>query len=557
MRPVGRLQYWIIPLAYALLLALTKSVNVGDTRWYARQIVSYAKGDSGAGGNQLWEFGHLIWRPLGYLLYRTVHWFTGGVLGWSDYLTARTSLVAISVICGLLLALTIASLATQVSGSWGVGLVTAVLLVYGNAFLTMAPAGSSYIPGLLFLTLALRISVAGRPSALWMGVSLGLAVTLWFPYVLSIPGAVLAAFCWNRSEWRFRGPETRQRLRLLLVTLLITGAVIAVLYGAGILALGLHSPGDFGRWVRESQHGWTQNRTALRLVSGLPRAFISMGQDTILFKRFALHDPYAPVTIVSLVFSSLWKLLLFYGAMFCLILALVRRGENSAIAIVAAGALPVLAFALYFESGSLERFLALYPFLALSLAVVLAFRPIAWAARVLLLFLIIAGVSNVYDAWRPRVERQVEQELSRASSIQRAARGGQVWLMSLSDPLYWAVDALPFENQGGRRELRLDPVAQIGTESVAHWRLGFARLTLDAWDSGKPVWMSKRLLSSRPRPEWGWTEGDDPRVSWQALTTFARGLATDREAGGEDGFVRLADTPANRHMLAIIEAGSG
>jgi hypothetical protein len=542
--------------AYALLLALTKSVNVGDTRWYAREIVSYTKGDFRDTGSRLWEFGHLIWRPLGYLMYRGVHWFTGGVLGWSDYLTARTSLVAISVICGLLLALTLASLARHVSGSWGVGLVTAVLLVYGHAFLTMAPAGSSYIPGLLFLALALRIGVSRLPSALWMGLSLALAVALWFPYVLSIPGVVLATFCWNRSEWRFNGPEARQRLRLLLVTLLITGAVIVLLYGTGFLVLGLHSPGDFGRWVRESQHGWTQNRTALRLVSGLPRAFISMGQDTLLFKRFALHDPYAPVTIADLALSSLWKLPLFYGAMFCLGLALLRKGAKPALAILAAGVLPVLAFALYFESGSLERFLALYPFMALAIALVLAVTPPTLTARVLLLFLVAAAIANVYDAWRPRVERQVQQDLSRARSIESVAGGGQIWLMSLADPLYWAVDAFPYEDQRGRRELRLDPVAEIGTAVVAHWRQGFARQTLQAWDSGRPVWMSKRLLAERPRPEWGWTEGDDPRVSWRALTTFTRGLATDQEVGGEDGFVRLADTPTNRHSLAIIEAGS-
>jgi len=548
-RSLGRIQYGIIAFAYVLLLALTKSVNVGDTRWYARQIVSYTTG-------QLWEFGHLIWRPLGYLAYRSIHWFTGGVLGWSDYLTARTSLVAISVICGLALALTLGSLAKCVSASPGVGLLTAVLVLYGSAFLAMAPAGSSYIPGLLFLTLALRVGVSRRPSAWGMGLYSALAVTLWFPYVLSIPGVLLAAFCWNRSEWRLSGPETRRRLRLILIAALTTGAMVALFYGAAVLALPIHSPHDFGQWVRESQHGWQQNRTALRLVSGLPRAFISMGRDTILFKRFALHDPYAPVTIADLALSGVWKLFLFYGAVGCLVLALLRVRNKAALAILAAGTLPVLAFALGFESGSLERFLALYPFIALAVASVLATVPVRRTARVIVLFFIIAAVSNVYNAWRPRVERQVRQELGRASSIENVARGGQVWLMSLTDALYWAVDALPFEDRSGEHELHLDPVVQFGTEGVAHWQQGFATLTLQRWDSGGPVWMSRRLLAERPRPEWGWAEGDDPRVPWRTLTTFTRSLQTDQEVGGDDGFVRLADTPTNRHSLALIRAAS-
>jgi len=410
---------------------------------------------------------------------------------------------------------------------------------------------------LLFLTLAVRIGVGKQPSALWMGLCLALAVALWFPYVLSVPSAALIAFCWNRSDWSLAGRETHQRLRRTFTALLVAASLVALLYGAGMLALGIHSAGGFAQWVRESQHGWAQNRTALRLVSGLPRAFISMGQDTILFKRFALHDPYAPVTKLDLVFSSLWKLALFYCAMLCLALALLRKRGRLALAMLAAGAAPVLAFALLFESGSLERFLALYPFLALAIAVALAIAPSAWTVRVLVLFLMVAAVSDVHDAWRPRVERQQRQTLSRALLLEgAAARNGEIWLTSLTDPLNWSDEAFPFEDRSNLRELRFEPLAQIGTEGAAHWRQNFARSTLHTWDAGGPVWLSKRLLAERPRPEWGWTEGDSAQVSWPGLTTLARSLETDKDVGGEDGFVRLADTPANRARLAMISSHS-
>ncbi len=540
--------------AWALMLALTKSMNLGDTRWYARNIVSFTRGDFHDTGSRLWEFGHLIWRPLGYAVYRLIHPLTSGVFGWSDNLTARTALMAMGLVSSLLLALVLESLAESASGSRVVGLVTAVLLLYGNVSLTMAPAGSSYIPGLLFLTLAVRIGVGRKPSAMWMGLCLGLAAVLWFPYAFSIPSAAIAAFCWNRSDWSFRSRETRERLRWTFTTLLTAGALIAAVYGIAILALGMRSASDVAQWVRESQHGWAQNRTALRLVSGLPRAFISMGQDTLLFKRFALHDPYAPVTLLDLVFSSLWKLALFYAAMLCLAIALLRKGGRTALSVLAAGAAPVLAFALLFESGSLERFLPLYPFLALAIAVALAIAPAAWTVRVLVVFLIAAAISDVHDAWRPRVERQERQTLSRAMLLEGAAHNGEIWLTSLTDPLFWAEDAFPFEDRQSLRELQWDPVVQIGTEGVARWRQSFAERTLSTWNAGGPVWMSKRLLAARPKPEWGWTEGDSRDVSWPQLSEMARSLQTDSNVGGEDGFVRVADNPANRCRLGIAAA---
>src|SRR5271157_488010 len=51
--------YWLMAIAWALLLALTKSTNLGDTKWYARNIVSCTRGDFRDVGSRLWEFGHL------------------------------------------------------------------------------------------------------------------------------------------------------------------------------------------------------------------------------------------------------------------------------------------------------------------------------------------------------------------------------------------------------------------------------------------------------------------------------------------------------------------
>jgi hypothetical protein len=93
-------------------------------------------------------------------------------------------------------------------------------------------------------------------------------------------------------------------------------------------------------------------------------------------------------------------------------------------------------------------------------------------------------------------------------------------------------------------------IVWIAHKDLAAWRSTFAIDSLGAWQRGGQVWLSKRILADRPKPDWGWTEGDDPRVSWPEIPAFARSLATDREAGaGDDGFVRVAETPANREFL--------
>ena len=68
--------------------------------------------------------------------------------------------------------------------------------------------------------------------------------------------------------------------------------------------------------------------------------------------------------------------------------------------------------------------------------------------------------------------------------------------------------------------------------------------------------MAKRLLSGRPRPEWGWTEGDDARISWKELSAFAQGLEADDGVGGDDGFVRLANTSLARRNLQALDSAA-
>ena len=58
-----------IALISAAVLALTRPYFLADTTNYANQIFSAAD-HPGSPSSPLWESGHLLWRPIGWLLYK-------------------------------------------------------------------------------------------------------------------------------------------------------------------------------------------------------------------------------------------------------------------------------------------------------------------------------------------------------------------------------------------------------------------------------------------------------------------------------------------------------
>ena len=88
---------WSVPVGvlcgYGLLLALTASADPGDTRDYAKSITERFAGRD----LFFWESGHLVWRPLGYLLILITHPAREGISSAAFYAEVVHSLTAISV----------------------------------------------------------------------------------------------------------------------------------------------------------------------------------------------------------------------------------------------------------------------------------------------------------------------------------------------------------------------------------------------------------------------------------------------------------------------------
>jgi hypothetical protein len=206
-----------------------------------------------------------------------------------------------------------------------------------------------------------------------------------------------------------------------------------------------------------------------------------------------------------------------------------------------------------FEAGSVERYLALYPMVFVVIGVLLASARTPRPLRVLLVLLIVVQVSNnLYASFRPRIDRESAALLQRIAPFENRPGGATVYVVNLNDKLSALYDGPEYATRNDLPQVAL--VVPVMYQDVPKWRTVFVRTAVDRWAGGGEVWISKRAWCTRPLREWLWVENDDPRIHWADVHNFVIRLDTDAEAGGTDGFLRLANTPANR--ARILSAAS-
>ena len=76
----GLRPYAYVSGVYVFSTWLTRPFLQGDTSDYAASIVAQMRG----GYYEFWEFGHLLWRPLGWLAFRVSNSFLARFVGGSD-----------------------------------------------------------------------------------------------------------------------------------------------------------------------------------------------------------------------------------------------------------------------------------------------------------------------------------------------------------------------------------------------------------------------------------------------------------------------------------------
>lgn len=529
---------------YLLAVLATDPHFMADTTRYAEQLTT-------GSAERIWEFGHLLWRPLGWVLLQLFGPLTATFVGTSPQANAILALVGVSLFAGLVSVVALHGLLRRVSDNLLVVNLVVLAFIFTNGFLNYAQSGASYVAGLALLLVGVYLLNRGgqqRPpsplEAILAGVSLAGAVGFWFLYVFALPAALASPlFLWGRA---------RTSWRAVLYAGSTVAAGTALLYAAAAsLALGITSLPEFVDWMGADRRMGTL-RGLPRAVFGFAKSFADMGRDGTLYKRFLVDDPYNPVPLGDLLRFSLWKLALFYAAMAALVVQLARSPlGRRALALLAVWGAPVIGFAVFWQGGDIERYLPLYPMLFLGLAIG-GRAPFPWRALVAapLAFFVVAAATNVNVMALPSLHERQEHDVARVRQVlPLLEEDSRLFTITQRDDLFRFGHDFPFHPLNRDGGLALWYVVDIGHYYAPQWRSLFAERARAVWDEGGEVWVTTRLLATRPQPGWDWVEGGDPRVSWQDLHAFFAALDWGGRAGGEDGFVHLPRSRGNEELL--------
>jgi hypothetical protein len=537
--------YLVTATAFLVEVVFTRSSFFADTYFYIEDILGHMRGNPAATA-RMSDFGHILWRPLGAALSPIASHFAHSDAADVQLWSITAALVAMSWVSTLICAICIAALGLRVTRSPLASTLIAIGFLYTNTIINLSRAGTSYIPGIACLTLAAYVA-SGKRSKGWLpGLFAGIAVLLWVPYVLTIP-AVLFSRTLSPAAWR--PPVSRRFANFAVRFCIFAGLVIGLGYSVAIFARGISNWTDLMHWIHEASHDESRQGRIIRLFFGLPRSLIAMNNEGIIFKRFLFHDPYAKVTWLDILRVSLAKVVIFYlAAAFLIRRLLVSVTGRRVFFIFVVALIPNLLLAIAFESGSIERYLAIFPFLFLSAAVVMSEWPSSSFTAVGIALLICAlSIDNAASLSANSIESSLRQENTRIVVLSQCKSSDIVFLLTAQDGLF-AMRYRPFDTSDKKLPY-LVTVEPLGGD-IAAWRSKFAASALGTWHKGGSVWVTSRVLAKTPKPRWNWVEGDDSRISWTAVHIFFEQLDPGETMGDSDGIFRIVPSERNRQLLS-------
>ncbi|MGA9543860.1 MAG: hypothetical protein WBQ85_09835 [Candidatus Sulfotelmatobacter sp.] len=552
----------ILMIAYLAIWASTLAHFMGDTNVYAQAILRHSHGFSDdyhlTTSNPFIDFGHLLWRPLGWLCFVIARPATQLLTHQNERAEVILTLIGITFLASSICVVVFFLLARRIAGDDWSALLASVGFFSADAFLNYVHTGNAYVLGATFLVAGIYLTVPdkrqieslGRASL--AGILFALTVFSWFPYVFVLPAAMATPLLLRE--------RTRQSSRLVRQTIAVCLIVGLVGYSVAIAKLGIRNIGDLEAWITAAGHGQIQAggiRAAARLAFSFPRSFVNMGRDGMWLKRYLLHDPYAPITAADIFHLSLWKLLVFYSAAAIVCFRLMRSERGRRLLLwLALAVLPIIVFGVFlFQAGSIDLYLPLYPFVALSYGYALGNGGQGHRIHKILLLaaLSIMVAVNVTAMSRGTLGASNEKAKKRIRDL-IPLLGPKDVVMAINEQDSLAEFRLnfPLDPSNVDAQWQTYDMLEINTERLSTWREDFAKRVLDTWQRGGSVWLPERVFRPRPNPDWNWVEGDDTRVRWTDLPPFFSQLETGPMVGGEDGFVLLQHSGQNQRILDAI-----
>lgn len=508
-----------LTLVGLLLFVASESARYGDSVVYAADIL----------GGRLMEPGHLIWRPVGYV----VAHLTGARPSLSSVLWRLQFLCLAASALSVIAIYRIASRLCDRSSAF----LAALLMAVSNGFWDYSFSGCSYSASVLFGTVALGFAVADRDGAikprdtLWAGAFAGLSAATWAIQVLAAPAVWLALVLTpSRAKTSYRA-HLLSTLRFAAGFAATFAVPLVLAYAARRGGIPDPRPGapsvPIGAWLSSSGHGIPVHlgiAQALRAALGWPQSVLSIADLGQALRLWHLHEAAFP--------ASPWigSLLAFYaataGAAWVLATAYRRldaRDRGVIVACTAALAIN-LAFAALWQGTDLERYFPSWPYqllLACSAVNLLARR--GSRAHVLVSGALVVTMVAAVN-WRGTFAPVLGPHSYRAAWVEQLRRNTSARDLVVvfgDDP---SVIEVPHVSD-------MPGIENVSTEIVMHgaeWRTFALRDIAKAQLRGGRVYLADSLFGTSPAPRDGWSFKEFPSPSPAELQSVFLPFKSDR-----------------------------
>ncbi len=249
---------------FVALFCLTVPETTADTPVYVDQVLTYYQHPPNTSPLLLWEFGHLLWRPLGFVLWLATHSILSTWSGGNPVLEITAVFIGLNFCAGAIVAVLLFLVCRRLGLSASLGLaVTSGFLLF-STMLNYIHSGAPYNLGLAaqlgaLLLMFKAVRQSGRTmSAVLAGVVLALSFLLWFPYVLTVPSVLLAG--WMMPRQGDDDSFSQSRLRTLAITAVATAVVGFTVFCVGAAIDHISSYAALKQWIMASGHGFSQER---------------------------------------------------------------------------------------------------------------------------------------------------------------------------------------------------------------------------------------------------------------------------------------------------------
>jgi len=547
----------VVPGALLLgaLFLIASSPYIGDSMVYMSSVEQYRSGKWDGPFHPLWEFGHLLWRPLAALLAPLFLKIIPDSVAWTGPVKIAYGLMILNIIIGMCTGGILYNLWTRMGVSRSGAVLLTLAFGWANGYLMYTLSASAYATGMLLEVIAIWLLVTGeieRPSTGvrygYAGLLMGLAALMWFPYILAVPA--VAAIPWLGGR---RTPS--MGIRSFILIGLVSAVVIGIGLSIGGWLAGVRSPGQAVAWFEAARHGVQQDNRLMRAATGIPRMLVDLARDGVHLKRYVLKDPYNTVSKWEILRVVVWKMAVAYACIASIVLIAFRSSRGRPFVwlyVICFGIYLFFAIALFEPSGS-ERLIPSLPFLLLCLAA--AWNDVGklkWIPAACLIGMILINVPSYLSTWSA-ADRRIREQV--ADFRQVAGPNDLLVSVTFSEPLPFWIEQRVFHPAHQGISIATYQLLELMSAKIAEWHEPFARRVLLQWSRGSDVWIGKSALQPRPAPELNWAEGDASAVRWSDIHKFLSTLEFDRESPHPYGFRRIARSEANRRIFEAFAEG--